>query len=154
MIRFFRNDIVTNPGNPIKPVYRPQVNKDGSIRLIVDGYINTDEEIQSFSESVDIENILARYMNGDVSVLHQHVGQYGDFTEMPKTYAEVLQMQIDARNVFDGLPSDIKAKFNNDANQFFVQSGSDDWFDKLSPLLGDRKQVGDIIKKEEEVKSE
>lgn len=153
MIKFFKNDIVSNPGNPIKPVYKPQVNKDGSITLVVDGYVNTDEEIQSFAESVDIENIVARYLNGDVSALHQHIGQYGDFTNMPKTYAEVLQMQIDARNVFDGLPSEIKAKFNNDPNQFFVQSGSKEWYDKLSPLLPDQKD-DIVIKKDEEVKSE
>lgn len=153
MIKFFDNSIISNPGNPIKKVYKPQVNKDGSITLVHDGYVNTDEEIQSYAESVDIENVIARYLNGDISALNKHIGQYGDFTNMPKTYAEVLQMQIDARNVFDGLPSEIKEKFNNDPNQFFAQTGSDEWYDKLSPLVADQKD-GIVIEKDEEVKKE
>lgn len=143
MIRYFDNSIVSNPGNPIKPVYKPIVNKDGTITLVQEGFVNTDEEIQSYEESVDIDVIVARYMNGDLEALNKHVGQYGDFTEMPKTYAEVLQMQIDAKNTFMSLPVEIRQKFDNDPNQFFAQSGTDEWFSKLEPLMP---------KKEEQIK--
>lgn len=151
MIRFFKNDIVSNPGSPIKQVYKPQVNKDGTITLIPDGFINTDEEISSYADSVDIENIVYRFLNGEVDVLHKHVGQYGDFTNMPKTLAEFLQLQIDSKRVFDGLPAEVKSKFDNDVNKFFAQSGSKEWYDKLAPLLPDQELV---VEKKEEVKSE
>lgn len=151
MIKFFKNDIISNPGSPFKKVYKPQVNKDGTITLIEDGIVNTDEEIASFADSVDIENIVFRYLNGEVDVLNQHVGQYGDFTNLPKTLAEFLQLQIDSRRTFDGLPAEIRSKFDNDVNQFFAQSGSKEWFDKLAPLLPDQELV---IEKKEEVKSE
>lgn len=148
-MKFFKNDIVSNTGSPIKEIYKPIVNKDGSITLIVDGYVNTDEEIQSHEQEVDIDVVIAKYMNGDLEALNKHVGQYGDFTNMPKTYAEVLQMQIDARNVFDGLPVEIKGKFNNDPNEFFVQSGSEDWFKKLDPILNiGKEEIKEEVKEE------
>lgn len=140
MIKFFDNSIVSNPGNPIKPVYKPIVNKDGTITLVQEGFVNTDEEIQSHEESVDIDVIVARYMNGDLEALNKHVGQYGDFTEMPKTYAEVLQMQIDAKNTFMSLPVEIRQKFDNDPNQFFAQSGTEDWYNKLEPLMSKKEE--------------
>lgn len=145
MIKFFDNKIVSCPGCPIKEVYKPIVNRDGTITLVVDGHVNTDEEIQSYAESVDIDVIISRYMNGDIEALNKHIGTYGDFTQMPKTYAEVLQMQIDARNTFDSLPIEIKQKFNNDPNEFFAQSGQEEWYKKLEPVLN-------LEKKEEEVK--
>lgn len=142
-MRYFDGSIVSEPGNPIKPVYKPLVNKDGTITLVQEGFVNTDEEIQSYEDSVDIDVIVARYMNGDIDALNKHVGQYGDFTNMPKTYAEVLQMQIDAKNTFMSLPVEIRQKFDNDPNQFFAQSGTEDWFNKLEPLL---------LKKDEPIK--
>lgn len=146
MIRFFNNDRFTCEGNPIKEIYKPIVEKDGSVILVVEGHENTDEIIKSYEDSVDIDVIIARYMNGDLEALNKRVGQYGDFTDFPKTYAEVLQMKIDAENVFNELPVDLKAKFNNDPDQFFVQSGSEEWFDKLDPLFK--------IFKKEEIKEE
>lgn len=141
MIRYFDNSIVSNPGNPIKPVYKPIVNKDGSITLVQDGFVNTDEEIQSYEDSVNIDVIMARYMNGDLEALNRHVGQYGDFTDMPKTYAEVLQLQIDAKNTFMTLPAEIKERFNNDSNQFFAQSGTEEWYSKLEPLISKKEEI-------------
>lgn len=140
MIKYFDNSIVSNPGNPIKPVYKPIVNKDGTITLVQEGFVNTDEEIQSYEDSVDIDVIVARYMNGDLEALNKHVGQYGDFTEMPKTYAEVLQMQIDAKNTFMRLPVEIRQKFDNDPNQFFAQSGTEEWYSKLEPLMPKKEE--------------
>ena len=148
MIRYFRNDIFTCEGSPIHDIYKPQVLKDGRIELIVEGHENTDDIIKSYEQSVDIDVIIARYMNGDLDALNQRVGQYGDFTGMPKTYAEVLQRQIDARNIFDSLAPEIRQKFDNDANQFFVKSGSKEWFDKLSPFFEKKEKVVEEIKEE------
>lgn len=139
-MRFFNNDRFTEPGNPIKEIYKPLVQKDGSVILVVEGHENTDEIIKSFEESVDIDVIVARYMNGDLEALNKRIGKYGDFTEFPKTYAEVLQMRIDAENVFRDLPVEIKQKFNNDPDQFFAQSGTDEWMDKLSSIMNVGKQ--------------
>lgn len=147
-MRFFKNDIFTCPGSPIHDIYKPIVKKDGSFDLVVEGHENTDEIIQSYGDSVDIDVIIARYVNGDLSALNQRVGQYGDFTEMPKTYAEVLQKQIDARNIFDSLSPDIRSKFDNDANQFFAQSGTKEWFEKMNVFFDQKEKFVEEIKEE------
>ena len=148
MIRYFQNNIFTCHGSPIHDILKPQVLKNGQIELVVEGHENTDEIIKSFEQSVDIDVIIARYMNGDIDALHQRVGQYGDFTGIPSTYAEVLQKQIDARNIFDSLAPEIRQKFDNDANKFFVQSGTKEWFDKLSPFFQKKEKVDEEIKGE------
>lgn len=147
-MRYFDNDIFTCAGSPIHDIYKPIVKKDGVIELVVEGHENTDEIIQSFGESVDIDVIISRYMNGDVSALHQRIGQYGDFTSMPKSYAEMLQIQIDARNIFDSLSPGIRQKFDNDANQFFAQSGTKEWFEKMNVFFDQKEKVDDQVKEE------
>lgn len=152
-MRFFDNNIFSNPGNPIKPIYKPIVEKDGSVVLIIDGYENTDEIIQSYEESVNIDAIIARYMNGDLDALNQRVGKFGDFTEFPKTYAEVLQMRIDAESVFKQLPPELRTRFDNDPDKFFAQSGTEEWFSKLEPIFKfnekQQKKVESEVKIEE-----
>lgn len=142
MVKFANNSIYTNKGDPIHILYSPIVNDDGSIELKESGKENTDEIIQSYAESTDIHVILARYAAGDLDVLNQRKAMYGDFTQMPKTFAEVLQLQIDSRNLFNSLDIDTRNKFNNDPNEFFARAGSKEWFD----LLGVSPDIGPIVK--------
>lgn len=139
-MKYFNNDIFSNPGSPIHDIYSPVVKEDGSIELEVTGKENTDDYIQSFLESCDINVIVSRIENGEVDLLNKYVGQYGDFSDMPKSYAEVLQLQIDSANLFNSLPIEIKQKFDNDANKFFAQSGTEEWY----------KNLGFVEKKNEE----
>lgn len=132
MIRFFKGDIFSECGSPIKEVYSPVVNDDGSISLQKSGEENLQEYIDSFALECDINTLISRFVNGDISALNQVNGSYGDFTSFPKTYAEMLQLQINSKAYFDKLPLELKEKFNNDPNQFFASAGSDDWFEKMS----------------------
>lgn len=132
MIRFFKNDIFTECGSPIREVFSPVVNDDGSISLQKSGEENLQQYIDSFALECDINSLIARYVNGDISALNQVTGSYGDFTSFPKTYAEMLQLQINSKAYFDKLPVELKQKFNNDPNQFFASAGSDDWIEKMS----------------------
>lgn len=131
MVRFFDNSIVTEPGSPIRVLYKPVVDKKGNIELEECGKENTQEIIQSYAESCDIQLILKNAMMGDVSGLQKVQGVYGDFTQMPKTYAEMLQLQIDAKNAFNGLPPDVKKQFDNDYNKFLMSAGESEWMEKL-----------------------
>lgn len=126
-----RREIFTNPGSPIHILYGPKVQKDGSIELVEIGKENTDEYIQSFAESTDMSFILAKLAVGDTSVLQRRQAFYGDFTSAPSTFAEALQLQIDAANTFDHLPLDVKQKFDNDVNKFMASAGSEDWLKKM-----------------------
>ena len=138
-MRYFDNKISSNPGSPIREVFAPKVKSDGSIEVLPTGKENTDAIIQSFAQSTDISFILAKLAAGDTSVLHQGNPIFGDFTHMPKTYAEVLQLQIDAGRAFDRLPVEVKREFDNDVNKFMASAGSKEWIEKLgdfaSPYL-------------------
>lgn len=151
-MKYFENDIFSECGSDTVIEYSPIVKEDGTIELMESGKTNIQEYINSFEEECNLQNIIARYTNGDLTALNKFSGTYGDFTEFPKTYAEVLQLQIDSRNLFNSLPIEIKEKFDNDENKFFVQSGSKEWFEILKPLMDIKEEVNEIVK--EEVKSE
>ena len=83
--------------------------------------------------------IIRKYLDGDESVLNQKALAFGDTTQFPKTYAEMLQLQIDAKIAFDKLSPETKNKFNNDSNQFFAQAGTDEFYEKLGYEKVDEK---------------
>lgn len=143
MIRFFDNSISSNAGSDFRPVYLPKVLDNGEIVPEYAGEENIQEMIQSYAESCDINIILNRVKNGETNLLNQAKGVFGDFTKMPKTLAEFMQMQIDAERMYDGLPKEIKIKFDNDKNKFFATAGSEEWLDKCG-----------LIEKKEEIKVE
>lgn len=122
---------ISNPGSPIKKLFSPVVLPDGSFELRESGEQNIDDMIQAQVPSTDISVILARVGNGDVSALNQTKGMYGDFTQMPKTFAEVLQLQIDAKNIYNKLTDEQKKEFDYSFDKFFASAGSDEWIEKI-----------------------
>lgn len=113
------------PGSGMKDTFKMHVDKDGKRELRKSGEYNLYAEIQSYKDSVSIDYILARFMNGDETALSRAQGIYGDFTEMPRTLAELQQRVIDAENLFNTLPLNIKEKYNFSASEFFAQLDSD-----------------------------
>lgn len=136
-MKFANNKIVSNSGSPVKEVFGPKVRPDGSIDVVPVGKENTDRIIQSFAQSTDMSFILSKLAQGDTSVLHQRSPMFGDFSKVPSTYAEVLQMRIDAGRCFDRLPVDVKRQFDNDVNKFLASAGSPSWLEKLDGVLPD-----------------
>lgn len=137
-----RKRIFTCPGDRFEPILEPQLQDDGTIELIEVGKRDLQEYIQSFAEEVTLANILRRYQMGDETALAKVQGTYMDTTVMPKNFREVLDSVISGQNMFDQLPLEVKQKFNNDFNQWFVGIGSDEWmsnmgFEKPSESVSD-----------------
>lgn len=137
MIRFSDpKDFISESGSPIHVLYSPKVSDDGTIELIKVGEENTDDLIQACKESTDIDVIVSYYnQTGDTSVLNQYVPHYGDFTKIPTTLAEFLQLRIDSQRFFDAMPKDVKDSFDNNADVFFATAGNEDWYEKIKPVL-------------------
>lgn len=133
----------SNGGSRIREIREPLL-KDGKISVEVVGKEDIQDYINSFADSVDIEKIVARAMNGEPELLDQRKGFYGDFTEYPKTYAEMLDRVIQAQNIFEKLPLEVRNRFNNDPAQFIAGMDEKDWFEK----------AGFVVKKEEVKESE
>lgn len=128
-----REDVpCTNNGERLITVYKLSYDDDGTKELVVDGYKDVYEEIQSHADSVDIHKIVERCtMIGDMSELYKTEGFYGDLAMFPTTRAEALQMLAEAQNIWDKLPIDVKKKFDNNVDNFFSTAFTDEWTKKL-----------------------
>lgn len=115
-----RTRYYTNPGSSIKVTYGLHYGKKGEMELVEKGKVNLYDEIQSHADSVDIHVVLKRFANGETDVLNQRPGAYGDFSNMPRSFADVLNHINDAEQTFNRLPADIKANFSNSFAEFYA----------------------------------
>lgn len=136
--------IFTNPGSPIHILYAPKILDDGTITLVENGTENIQSFIDSFVEQTDIAFIIKQLQLGNTDVLSKKQPMYGDFTEMPKTQAELLQIRIDAERAFYDLPLDVRQKFNNSFNEWFASNGKPEWFEKMKPLISDQEVKDEV----------
>lgn len=133
-------DFVSCSGDRYRTEYTGKVLDNGVIELVENGKTDVYAQIQADAEANSIPAILARFENGDTSGFDAKP-LYGDFTDLPKTYAEFLQRQIDAQRVWESLDPKMKIKFDNDMNQFFATAGTKEWIDKLvDPVLAEDPQ--------------
>lgn len=118
-------------GDPVKILYSPEFDKNGVMTLKESGRENLYDFIQSHKDSVDIHKIMQRFAEGDVNALSKVQGQFGDFSQFPKTYAEMLNQVIEGENAFNGLPLEVREKFGFSFQQWLVTAGSDEWKSKM-----------------------
>lgn len=111
--------------------YSARYDDSGTLVLDVVGKKNVYEEIQSYKDSVDIYNILRRFAAGEVDVLSKVQGFYDDVSKMPKSYRDVLNLNIKTEQFFEGLPAETKQLFNNSFSEFMVAMGEKDFFDRF-----------------------
>lgn len=121
------SDFFTNSGDLMKPVLSGKLMPDGTIKLTETDQIDIKAEINSHASTCDMAYILSRLRQGDVSVVNVTPGVYGDFTQFPKSYAEMLQLVQSGEDAFAALPLDVRSKFDNDVSKWFASIGTDDW---------------------------
>lgn len=120
----------TPTGEKIEVRHRPEFSKDGRRTLIADKKIAIYEKIQMNREECEIENIIRRAVQGDYNALNQAAGQYADITGMPQSIAEAQQMVINLKETFDGLPKEVKAKFEFNPELYVAEFGTKSWAEK------------------------
>ena len=73
---------------------------------------------QSFKKECDVNNIVAKFRRtGLMDHVKRHQGFYDDFTNL-QGYHQALNTVMSAQWMFDSLPADIRAQFNNDPASF------------------------------------
>lgn len=117
----------TPAGEKIVYEHREIMDERGNRKLVKDRAINIYEKIQASKEQCEIENILRRAAEGDLSVLNAVSTNYLDITDAPSSLAEAQAFVIKAKAEFDELPREIKSKFENNAEQYVALYGTDDW---------------------------
>lgn len=103
---------------------------DGVKTLVPAGEKNIQDYIDSFAFDADINIIIAKFLNGDTTVINKVVGQFGDFRDCPTTYADLFDRVQKCENLFNSLPVDIKEKFDNSYEKFWSEFGSN-YFDDV-----------------------
>ena len=136
------NKIFSEAGSDELITYDSKINPDGTVSLVQSGKESISLYINSFKDQTDMSYIIKRIQLGDLSVLNKARGVFGDFSDMPKTYAETLQLKIDAERAFDNLPAEVKKQFNNSFNQWFMNAGSEDWLKLMTPA--NYEQEGEV----------
>lgn len=114
------NFVPSNPGTDTVPKYKSIVNQDGSVTLIPDGVRYLQDEIQSYEEQCNVNNIMRRYAAGDVNALGSVQGTFADIFDIPQTRQEALQAIMDAQATFDQLPADVRQRFNGSWEAFYL----------------------------------
>lgn len=135
----------SNHGEKDRLIFEPVLQKDGHVEVVEVGKEDFDALIQSYALECDIEHLVARATNGEPEILDRVQGMYGDFTKMPRTMAEALQLIINAQNTFDKLPQSVKDVFGNDVNKFISSLDDKDMMVK-SGLFEPIEQPIDVVK--------
>ncbi len=123
--------------------HRPTMSKSGVRTLVHDKEVAIYDLIQESKEECEIERIVKRAIEGDWNVLNAVNGMYADITNCPSSLAEAQQFIIDAKTDFDSLPKEIKAKFNNNAEEYIAEMSNDikSWSDKMGYTEALEKQA-------------
>lgn len=89
---------------------------------------------QSEAEACNINVIMAKYSKtGLITHLNRYEGKYGDFTAITD-YQTSLNIVMEAEKMFMSLPSDVRAKFENDPGKFLAFSNDPANFEKLREM--------------------
>lgn len=134
---------VSNGGSQYEDIYNAKIQSDGKIFLEVVGKKDLQQEIDSWLEQTDMAYIIRQMQAG--TYVGRSGGMYGDFTSMPETMAEAMQVMINAENAFNELDPDIKVKFDNNWRNWLIMANQDT--QRYADLMG-------FVKKEEEKKEE
>ena len=124
--------------------YKEEYDKNGVRKLVIKGRHSVYDKIQSYKDDVDIYKILARYFNGDISVIDKNKGFYADITSIPKTFSEFHNKIVEGQNIYNGLPTDFKQMFGNDINQFMASIYDKSFDEKLLQYNMSKQKINNI----------
>lgn len=112
--------------------HRASIDINGRRKLVKDKEVAIYDLIQSHREECEIENIIRRAVEGDYNALNVVNGVFQDITNCPTSIAEAQQYIIDAKNEFEKLPKEIKAKFEYNAELYIAELNNDpkSWLEK------------------------
>lgn len=127
--------VYSESGSPEAIKYSSRYAKDGSIEVYEVGKKNTQEYIESWADSCDLNKMIARYMAGDETALNRVKGEFLDLTSMPTSFADMFNLVRDAEDNFAALPVEVKEKFNNNAVEYYMQYGSDSFVEKIKSVM-------------------
>lgn len=142
--KYQRNDIETNPGDPIRTVYGAKYDNKHNLIVEEKGKEDFYAFINSFADSVDINVLVTRFTNGDREALLQRAGAYIDVSSMPTNLNDFISLSQSATALFDTLPVEVKKKFDNNVMEFVSMVGTKEWNEIMdTSQVEERKKITD-----------
>jgi len=138
-------------GDRFRTEYIETLDKQGVMQVVACGRTNLQDYIDSFHAECDIYNILRRISNGEIDLLSQKNGSYVDITSIPDNIHDCQRAIVESKNFFNLLPPEIRAQFNNNANEFIASFGSE----KFNSIFSETEKTSSeevITNNESEVK--
>lgn len=102
--------------------------KHERVQMIPEGESLTKE---AFAKECDINQIMRQYQkNGLLNHLNTHQGNYGDFLNF-EDYHSSLNKILAAKDAFNTIPAQIRAKFDNDPSAFMTFAQDKENYEEL-----------------------
>lgn len=136
-------------GEKIELRHRAVMKENGRRTLIKDREVAIYDLIQSHREECEIENIIRRAVEGDYTALNAAHGTYTDITNCPSSIAEAQKYIIQAKEDFDKLPKEIKAKFEYNPEVYIamMSNNTEAWIENMG--LGEKIRMQKEAAKQE-----
>lgn len=152
--RILKNPTRANPvGEKEINEYEERISDTGEHILEISGKTNLYDFIQESKSMCDINNIIRRYKEGDLSALSRTTGTFGDFTGLPTSLAEAQQQIINIGNEFKKLPIEIREKFNHNPDEF-IRSLENGKFQEFVQTMSKGELASDLTDRAIETKGE
>lgn len=143
------SEVYDGPAGPAGDEMRKKyklVNRDGVRRAVDVGTEDIQGYIQSFRDTTSIESIIRRLLGGDVSILHQREGLFGDFTSLPQNIHELHKSYDVLQQKYLAEPDFIKKQFPT-FDAYFAEMYQNDGKNYLQTLYNEK--VKKIVKDKE-----
>lgn len=121
------NSFVSPSGVRYEPVFEGMPGEGDRIELVQVGVRDLKEFHNRDAESCDVNNIVQRFQNGDISALQQVQGSYIDMTGLPKDLRGMSDMIDGLRAGYENLSEDIKKEYPS-FNNWLENVGSPAWY--------------------------
>lgn len=129
------NEFISNPGCRYQVKYVGEVLDDEQIFLTESGRIDLWAMHDAGAESCDINNIVARFQNGDISVLQRVQGTFADVSGLPSDLRGMIDLGRSSVDLYDRLPDSVKEKFPT-VDSWISAIGSREWNEVMSAAAG------------------
>lgn len=91
----------------------------GPKRKVALSFVGEGRTKQSFKAECDINNIMKRYLKtGILDFVSKHAPRYGDCRV--KDYQDSMLVVAEARSMFEAMPAELRARFNNEPAEFLA----------------------------------
>lgn len=123
-------------GSRIKVTYQAEIDPDGRKILVETGVTDIYEKIQAYKDDCLVENIVRRYLAGDVTALSKSQGVYCDTTLIPKDLISAHEAVKQAESIYKRLPADVRGQyssFKEFVNNFGTLENIKNFYDSFNP---------------------